>query len=127
MERLLYITAGGAFGTAARYLLAGCVLRVLGPAFHYGTLAVNLIGSFLLAGVIQAALTTESISPTLRLALTTGALGGFTTFSTFSYETLKLMQDGADGLAALNVTVSIIGCLVVSFAGFTAARWLVGS
>src|SRR5512146_1603566 len=103
MARFLWICLGGAAGTGARYLLGGFLLRVLGAAFPYGTLAVNLIGSFLLAGLMYAGLNTQALSPTLRLALTTGVMGGFTTYSTFSYETMKYVQDGAVGMAALNV------------------------
>jgi fluoride exporter len=84
MTRLLWICLGGAVGTGARYLLSGWLLRVAPPGFPYGTLAVNVIGSFLLALLLQVPLTAESLPPTLRLALTTGVMGGFTTYSTFN-------------------------------------------
>ncbi|HET9209989.1 MAG TPA: CrcB family protein, partial [Thermoanaerobaculia bacterium] len=88
MARFLWICLGGAAGTGARYLLSGWLLRAAGPGFPWGTLAVNVIGSFLLGLILQVSLTTTLISPTLRLALTTGVMGGFTTYSTFNYETL---------------------------------------
>ena len=84
MARLLWICLGGAVGTGARYLLSGWLLRWLGPAFPYGTLAVNVLGSFLMGVLMHLALSTGSFSPTLRLTLTTGVLGGFTTYSTFN-------------------------------------------
>src|SRR3954470_3183642 len=103
MGRLLLISAGGAVGTAARYLLLGRLLRVLGPAFPYGTLAVNVIGSFLLGAIMHVGLHTTLVSPTTRLVLGTGVMGGFTTYSTFNYETLQYLQDGAWTLGGLNV------------------------
>ncbi len=127
LARLLWVCLGGAVGTGARYVLSGWALRVLGGSFPYGTLAVNILGSFLLAALMHVALVTPAISPNTRLALTTGAMGGFTTFSTFSYETTRLLQDGAWLLAGTNVCAMLIGCLAASLLGFAAARWLVGS
>src|SRR5437763_1175971 len=82
MARLAWISLGGAAGTAARYVLSSWLLRVLGPAFPYGTLAVNVMGSFLLGAVMHVGLQTELLSPTARLVLATGVMGGFTTYST---------------------------------------------
>jgi CrcB protein len=106
--------------------VSGWAQRWLGAAFPYGTLTVNLAGSFLLGCLMYVGLST-SMSPSLRLALTTGAMGGFTTYSTFSYETLRLAQDGAWTLAALNIGVTIVACLVASFLGLMAGRLLVGT
>ena len=86
MGRLALISLGGALGTAARYLLSVWLLRTLGPAFPYGTLAVNVIGSFLLGVIMQAGLDTTVLSPTARVVLGTGVMGGFTTYSTFNYD-----------------------------------------
>ncbi len=127
MGRLLWICLGGAAGTALRYLVSGWVLRALGTSFPYGTLAVNLLGSFLLGALMHVGLSTEWLSPTLRLALTTGAMGGFTTYSTFSYETMRLVQDGAWGNASLNVAATVVLCLVAAFAGLAAGRLLTGT
>jgi len=93
MGRLALISLGGALGTAARYLLSVGLLRALGPAFPYGTLAVNVIGSFLLGVIMQAGGDTSPLSPTTRLVLGTGVMGGFTTYSAFNYETLRYVQD----------------------------------
>jgi len=87
MSRLFWICLGGAVGTGARYILAGWVLRLLGPAFPFGTLLINVLGSFAISVVMHLALSAKLIAPTLRLTLATGVLGGFTTYSTFNYET----------------------------------------
>ena len=126
MARFLWICLGGAAGTGARYLLSGWLLRLAGPVFPWGTLAVNLIGSFLLGFLMQTAATTEILRPTLRLTLTTGVMGGFTTYSTFNYETLRLVQEGAWVLAAANLAATVGGCLLAGLLGMAGARWLLG-
>jgi len=126
MARLLWICLGGAIGTGARYLLSGWLLRVLGPEFPYGTLAVNALGSFLLGVLMQVALSTESFPPTLRLTLATGVMGGFTTYSTFNYETLQLFQEGAWLLGFANLGITVAGCLAAGVLGLVAGRLLVG-
>lgn len=127
MYRFLLVCIGGAVGTGARYLIATLAPRVFGTSFPFGTLAVNVIGSFLLGAIMQAGLTTTLLSPTLRLVLATGVMGGFTTYSTFNYETLELLREGAAGLAALNVAATLGVCLLAGACGATAARWAVGS
>jgi fluoride exporter len=127
MARLLWICLGGAGGTGARYLLSGWTLRRFGPGFPYGTLAVNVIGSFLLAVLMFLGTETDSLPPTTRLALTTGVMGGFTTYSTFSYETMKYLQEGAWLLAALNVLVTVVACLVACLLGWGLARSLLAT
>lgn len=124
--QLAWICLGGAVGSGARHLLSDWVLRLAGPSFPFGTLAVNLIGSLLLGLVMSVGLESDLLSPALRLALTTGVLGGFTTYSTFSYETIRLLHEGAWGVAALNVALTVTTCLAASFAGLAAGRWLVG-
>ena len=126
MARFLWICLGGAAGTGARYLLSGWLLRLAGPVFPWGTLAVNLLGSFLLGFLMQTAATTEILRPTLRLALTTGVMGGFTTYSTFNYEMLRLLQEGAWTLAAANLAATVLGCLLAGLLGMAGARWLLG-
>lgn len=127
MGQLLWICLGSGIGGGARYLLSGFTLRMLGTSFPYGTFAVNFIGSFLLAGLMFAGTEARMMSPTLRLALTTGVLGGFTTYSTFSYETMKYLQDGAWGIALANVLVTVFGCLASCLLGWAGARWLLGT
>jgi CrcB protein len=124
MNRLLWICLGGAVGTGARYVVSGWALRLLGSSFPYGTLTVNLAGSFLIGVLMQVGLTTRTIPPTLRLALTTGVLGGFTTYSSFNYETVRYLQDGAWLYGFLNIAATVLGCLAAGFAGLAAGRWI---
>jgi CrcB protein len=126
VSRFFWICLGGAVGTGARYLLSGWALDALGTGFPFGTYAVNLIGSFCVGFLMQVGLTTSLLSPTLRLALTTGVMGGFTTYSTFNYETIRYIQDGAWPLAATNVLATVAGCLLAGFLGLAAGRWLFG-
>lgn len=126
MTRFLWICLGGAIGTGARYLLSGWLARVY-PSFPWGTLAVNLIGSFLIAVILQVALTTEAVSPTLRLFLTTGIMGGFTTYSTFNYETLHAFQEGNNWVGFLNLGATVLGCLAAGILGTWSGRLMAGS
>ena len=126
MSRFLWICAAGALGTGARYLLSGWALALLGAGFPYGTLAVNVVGSFLIGLVMQIGLATSLLSPTLRMTLTTGFIGGFTTYSTFNYETIRYVQDGAWKLAVGNVVITLAACLAAGFAGIALGRSLFG-
>ncbi|HEX9943735.1 MAG TPA: fluoride efflux transporter CrcB [Thermoanaerobaculia bacterium] len=126
MARLFWICLGGAIGTGARYLLSGWLLRLAGPEFPYGTLAVNVLGSFLLGTIMQVALAVEGFHPTLRLALTTGLLGGFTTYSTFNYETLRYFEENAWRLGCLNLAVTVASCLAAGVLGVLCGRVLAG-
>jgi CrcB protein len=107
--------------------MSGWILQRLGGSFPYGTLSVNVLGSFILGVLMQVGLTTEFLSPTLRLALTTGAMGGFTTYSTFNYESLKYFQEGAWLFGFLNILATILACLTAGALGLFAARWAIGS
>jgi CrcB protein len=127
MVRFLWICLGGAAGTGARYLLSGWLLRALGPGFPWGTLAVNVIGSFLLGFLMHIALATSLLSPTLRLTLTTGVMGGFTTYSTFNYETLQYLQQNEWLAAGTNVAATLLVCLAAGALGVLTGRLLVGS
>jgi fluoride exporter len=126
MNRFFWVCVGGAAGTGARYLISGWALTALGTSFPWGTLAVNVIGSFLIGAIMHVSLTTQLISPMLRLALTTGVMGGFTTYSAFNYETLRYLQDGARLYALANVVLMLALCLAAGAAGLWAARLLVG-
>ena len=122
MSRIFWICVGGAAGTAARYLLGGWLIGLLGTSFPYGTLAVNLIGSFFVGAVMHVSLATDLIGPALRLALTTGFLGGFTTYSSFNYETVRYLREGAVYLGLLNFGVMSLACLAGGFLGVTLAQ-----
>lgn len=127
MARFLWICLGGAAGTGARYLLSGWLLRIAGPAFPWGTLAVNVLGSFLLGLIMQVAMTTDLLPPALRLALTTGLMGGFTTYSTFNYETLQYFQQNDWLFGFANLAATVVVCLAAGGLGVVAGRLLAGS
>jgi fluoride exporter len=124
MERLLLVAAGGAIGSGLRYLVATGAVGWLGVSFPWGTLVVNLTGSFLI-GVVQA-LAAEGLGlgEDTRLFLATGILGGFTTYSAFSSETVALMHRGAWTTAWLNVALTTSGCLILCYAGILTGRVL---
>ena len=121
MARFLLICLGGAVGTGARYLFSTAMKRAFGN-FPFGTLGVNVIGSFLASVVMVLALEKSALSPDLRLIVVTGGLGGFTTYSSFNYETLHLAQSGATMLAIVNVAVTLVTCLLAGIAGIWLAR-----
>jgi fluoride exporter len=123
---ILVVALGGAAGSVARFLVATWAARALGTAFPYGTMIVNVVGSFLIGFIMHVSLTTTLISPTLRLALTTGVMGGFTTYSTFNYETMSLLEQGAFALAGLNLGGTVVGCLIGGLLGLIGGRLLVG-
>jgi CrcB protein len=125
--KIFWIGLGGAFGTIGRYLVDGWVQWALGATFPFGTLAVNVLGSFLLSLIMQAALATDLMHSTLRVALTIGVLGGFTTYSSFNYETLRYFQDGAWLLGILNAGTTVLGCLAAGMLGLACGRWLLGA
>ena len=127
MYRFTLICLGGAVGTGARYLIATGAPRLLGTSFPYATLIVNVAGSFLLGAIMHIGLTTNLITPQTRLVLATGVMGGFTTYSTFNYETMEYLREGAFSLAALNVGATLLLCLLAGALGLAVTRWLVGS
>lgn len=124
--KTLWIGFGGAFGSIARYHLDGWFQHRFGTAFPYGTFAVNVIGSFLLVLLMHVGLRTDLVSPTVRIALATGAIGGFTTYSTFNYETFRYFQNNAWGVGTLNIAATFFGCLLAGLLGWAAGRVLVG-
>jgi len=124
VERFLWICLAGAAGTGLRYLTQVWASKTFGQLFPHGTLIVNVLGSFLLALLMQIALTSDRISPSLRLVLATGFLGGFTTYSSFNYETLALLEHRAWGTAALYLVLTLLGCLLAGVLGLAAGRAL---
>lgn len=126
MNLVLLIGGAGALGSLSRYALSGAVYAALGQNFAYGTLVVNVIGSFLLGLLMQVGLNTDLIPPHLRTAAAIGFIGAFTTFSTFTYETVQFIQDGAWGSAALNVVTSLVLGIAAVFAGIYAGRLFAG-
>jgi fluoride exporter len=125
MERFFWICLAGAAGTGARYLVALWAAQRLGSAFPYGTLIVNLVGCFAIGAVMHAALAL-SWSPTVRSAITIGFIGGLTTYSSFNYETTRLLEEGAVGAAALNAVVTLVGAFVAGWLGLLSAKQVLG-
>ncbi|MCP4581121.1 MAG: fluoride efflux transporter CrcB [candidate division Zixibacteria bacterium] len=114
MLKLLIIGLGGFIGAISRYTLSGAVHRIMGESFPYGTLVVNVLGCLLLGGLIYFIEDRAIIGPNLRLFLTIGILGAFTTFSTFGYETFQLMRDGQLGLTLANLGANVfLGVIAV--------------
>lgn len=122
---ILLIALFGAAGCLLRYGLSGFVYRLSGTFFPYGTLAVNVVGSFFVGAVMQAGSSLTIISSEVRTAIAIGLLGGFTTFSTFSYETLRLFEEGSYGIAGLNVLSNVAVCLLAVYAGMVTIRVLI--
>ena len=122
LQRLVWVGLGGALGSMLRYLLDGWVQRGI-LAFPLGTLVVNVSGC-LAIGFFAERLADAAIDPAFRTAVLVGVLGGFTTFSTFSYETLRLVESRQHGAALLNVTASVLACLAAAWIGQLIARWM---
>jgi CrcB protein len=127
MERFLVVYFAGGLGCLTRYLVALWAGQRFGTSFPYGTLIVNVTGCFLIAVVMQTALQVASFPPNLRLALTTGFMGGLTTYSSFNYETTNLLQNGEPRFALLNFGVTVTLCFAAGLLGLALARRLVGT
>ena len=123
---LLLVVLGGGLGAGSRYLLGGWLHGQLGNGFPWGTFAVNASGS-LMIGLVFGLAQRGSLPPAATLFLAVGVLGGFTTFSAFSYETMRLLANGSVGASLLNVAGQFAVGLVAVYAGFAAARALAGA
>ncbi len=115
---------GGFLGASARYLLGGVIYRWLPATFPWATFAINVTGCFGIGLVVALAEERMVLGPTIRLFLTVGVLGGYTTFSSFGYETMVLVREGSFGAAALNVLAQVALGLFAVWAGAAAARML---
>ena len=112
MLNYIFVSAGAAIGGALRYGISSYIQRHISVIFPYGTLVVNVVGTFILGIIMFYLNEKELIGNEFRLFLTVGFCGGFTTFSTFSYETLTLFRDSEFGLAIYNVLLNVVLCLV---------------
>lgn len=122
----LLIALGGAVGSLLRYLIGGAAQRMSASGFPVGTMFVNVSGCFLI-GILLRQFLNMQISPELRALLIVGFCGGFTTFSTFSAETLGLIEGGEYGRAVGYVVLSVSLCLVATFAGMTVMKLIGGT
>jgi len=124
MRQLAAVAIGGAAGAVMRWLMASAVQRLAGSAFPWGTFAVNALGSFLLGFLFVWLIERSTASELLRLGITVGFLGAFTTFSTYSLESVRLLQEGALQMAFGNIAGQVVLCLSLTWLGVQLARWL---
>ena len=124
MKNAVAIALFCAGGGLTRYYLSGLVYRICGATFPFGTLAVNILGSYLIGVIMELGLRSSPLQETIRVGLTVGFLGGLTTFSTFSHETFKLLESGQLISAITNVLASIIFCLLFTWLGIMTVRSL---
>jgi CrcB protein len=125
MERLIWICIGGAVGTGARYGVGLWAAGRLGGALPYGTLIVNLTGCFLIAFAMQLSMGL-AWPATVRLAITVGFLGGFTTYSSFNYETTRLLLEGGTAAGLVNALATLVGGFLAGWLGFLCAQQVIG-
>jgi fluoride exporter len=122
LTRTLLVALGGLLGSVARYWLSGVVQQASGGEFPFGTLAVNILGSFVVGLIMALSLDRGVVAANTRILLTTGFCGGFTTMSTFSYETVALMRDGEMVLALSNLATTMGSCFAAVWAGQALGR-----
>lgn len=120
--KLAAVAAGGAIGASLRYVAAHLTHAALGDDFPYGTMMVNVVGSLIIGYLLVLLPEAKEPIPVLRLLLVTGLLGGFTTYSAFSIETLQLIQDGHLTRAGMNIVLTLLFCFLAVWAGFLLGR-----
>ena len=121
---ILWVGLGGFLGANARYLLGGFISNRWGTAFPYGTFVINVTGSFILGFFLAYAEDRPFLEPGLRLMFAVGFLGAYTTFSTFEYESMRLIQEREFLYAMLNLVGSVLTGAVAVFAGFAVGEWI---
>jgi fluoride exporter len=126
VKMLFSIAAGGAIGATLRYLVMSGVGNVVGLAFPWGTMAVNVVGSFVLGALVETMALVWSPGAELRAFLVVGILGAFTTFSTFSLDVVTLYERGAFMEAGFYVIASMVVSIAALFAGLAIARGVIG-
>ncbi len=124
MIKYILLAAGGAIGTVLRYSMSGLTYRMVNSVFPWGTIVVNLTGSFVI-GLLWGFFEIQNISSNMRNFIFIGILGGFTTFSTYALESLNLFRDGEIKLAMTNLLISNICGLILVFAGFMLSKFII--
>jgi CrcB protein len=122
---VLLVLLGGGIGSVARYLVTLVAVRLLSPDFPFGTLAVNLVGCFFIGFVNSFAVLTVRLTPEVRLFLTTGVMGGLTTYSSFNYETLTMLDQGRTTHGVVYFAATVLGCAIAGILGLASARAVV--
>lgn len=120
MEKVFYVGLGGFIGASLRYLISAYFTKLAGDQFPYGTLIVNVAGGLLIGFIMYISFKSNYITPNIRLFLTTGILGGLTTFSTFSYETISLFNDSKYLFGITNIFLN----LFLSLAGVILGKYI---
>ena len=116
------VAIGGGFGSVARYIIAREMGRLMGTSLPYGTLFVNIVGSLALGWMATYFMSRPEINNTIKLGLTVGFLGAFTTFSTFSLESIELFLEGSPWKAIINISANLIICLGMCYLGMRIAQ-----
>ena len=124
MHVVVLIAGFGALGCVTRFFMSTWVYGILGKSFPYGTFAVNILGAFIIGLIMEFGMRSTVLPANVRTGLTVGFLGGLTTFSTFSYETFRLLEEGEFLIASTNVLVSVLTCLLFTWLGITTARYV---
>ena len=124
MIKYILLAAGGAVGTILRYSMSGLAYRMVNSIFPWGTIVVNLTGSFVI-GLLWGFFEIQNISSNMRNFIFIGILGGFTTFSTYALESLNLFRDGEIKLAMTNILISNVCGLILVFAGFMLSKFII--
>lgn len=124
MQNMMLVFIGGGIGAAVRYWLSGLVYDKFGSGFPYGTMVVNVLGCLLIGLLMTGMQERFFVQPSLRIFITIGILGGFTTFSSFSYETVLLLRDGELFTATINVIGAVFTCLVATWIGMQLGKLL---
>ena len=126
MQQLLFLAIAGALGSLSRYALSGIIQKAAGADFPWGTLVINALGCLIIGYIMQLALHTDIIPANVRVVVTIGFLGAFTTFSTFSYETVKLLESGILVPALLNILANVGIGLAATFSGILLGKITLG-
>ena len=124
MLEVVLVALGGAIGSAARYLVGGWFASRFGPAFPYGTFVINISGSFIIGLFLAFAQDRAWLSPYWRLFFAVGFVGGYTTFSTYEYEAVRLLQSGETALGAIYMVGSMVTGAIAAIAGIVLGSWL---